>query len=96
MSYLTADMGPGAIGNMAPTHGLATRPTIGSNDLRENIQAMAPRPHAIPSMHGCVGCLGSNGNGNGAANGNGGLGSFLKMLVLPAAIGAVLYVALKD
>ena len=88
-----ANMGPGAIAQMAPTYGLATKPSIGSNDSFRNIRGLAPRPRKIPSLSGCVGCVGqdesatTNGNGNGIG--------WIGALAVPVAIGAVLFVMLK-
>jgi hypothetical protein len=70
--------GPGSIAAMPSGYGLTRPPTIGSND----------RPENIPGLHGggCMGCMGTNGNGTAQA----GLAGALPILV-PVAVGAAAY-----
>jgi hypothetical protein len=89
--YLTRSMGPGSIGGLISGAALRHSPTIGANAPRRNVRAVTHGASRIPSLSGC-GCVGTeNGNSVENGNGNGGMKSFLGMMLIPAAVIAGLW-----
>jgi len=82
MSYIRSRSGPGDIASLPPTFGLSMPPTIGASSTPRNIPNVAPKASPVPSMFGCMGE-------------EGGLVDMARPYVVPAAIGALAYLAYR-
>jgi hypothetical protein len=85
--FIHAGYGPGGIAAMQSGYGLTQPPTIGSTtrpvDVGSNLYAQTR------GMSGCAGCMGDNGNGNGAPAPN------WQRYVVPVGIGALGFLAVS-